>query len=118
MNIGLDLDGTITENYHFFRELSNTWRSGKVYIITYRNSVNPVINILTSNMIRYDDIILAKSLNDKARIIKELNIKVYFDDQDECLYNIPEDVTVFKIRNEGNFSNQKWLYSRDTGRLV
>jgi hypothetical protein len=37
---------------------------------------------------------------------------------DECLINMPEDVTVFKIRNGGNFDNGKWLYSNITGRQL
>ncbi len=40
---------------------------------------------------------------------------MYIDDQDECLMDIPPEVTVFKIRNDGNFEESKWLYSSRTG---
>jgi hypothetical protein len=64
-----------------------------------------------------DRVILADKL-DKSSIIKEYGIKYYIDDMDECLINMPEDVTVFKIRNGGNFDNGKWLYSNITGRQL
>ena len=40
---------------------------------------------------------------------------MYIDDQDECLMDIPPAVTVFKIRNDGNFEESQWLYSSRTG---
>ena len=67
--------------------------------------------------IHYDKVILVNSL-DKSDTIRKYKIKFYIDDQDECLMNIPNDVTVFKIRNGGNFNNKKWLYSTDTGELI
>ena len=70
--------------------------------------------------IRYDELILVDSFAAKASVIKDRNIKVYFDDQDEILLHVPEGVTIFKIRNGGNydFDEKKWLYSRATGRRI
>jgi hypothetical protein len=44
-------------------------------------------------------------------LCRELNIDVYFDDQDECVVGVDEKTAVFKIRNGGNFDfgEQKWL---------
>ena len=56
----------------------------------------------------------------KAVEIERLGIGVYFDDQDEMLQHVAEGVTVFKIRNGGNFDleTSKWLFSDQTGRLL
>lgn len=44
----------------------------------------------------------------------------FFDDMDEVLLHVPQDVTVFKVRNEGNFcfETRKWLYSTIAGRQL
>jgi hypothetical protein len=53
----------------------------------------------------------ARSLDDKGRLCRELDIDVYFDDQDECVVGVDERTTVFKVRNGGNFDFElrKWL---------
>ncbi len=117
MNLGLDLDGTITENPHLFSILSHSWPAN-VYIITYRNDLAKTKAELNEFGIFFNEVILVKSLSEKAKHIQELNISVYFDDQDEVLNTIPESVTVLKLRNGGNYSNGLWLYSNQTGRLV
>lgn len=70
--------------------------------------------------IRSHEIILVNRFAAKADVIKEKEIRVYFDDQDEMLLHIPADVTVLKIRNGGNydFTARKWLFSETTGRMI
>jgi hypothetical protein len=65
-------------------------------------------------------VIIVDSFGAKAGVIAEKGIDIYFDDQDEMTGEIPETVTVFKIRNGGNFDfeTRKWLYSGRTGRQV
>ena len=55
----------------------------------------------------------------KAEYILKKGITVYFDDTDEYFLNLPESVTVFKIREPWNFDfeNHKWLYNGKTGKL-
>jgi uncharacterized HAD superfamily protein len=115
-HLGIDIDGTITENPDFFRILSNSW-PGEVTILTFRNNVEETIEFLRELSIYYDELHFCKSM-DKSGDIKSLGIDVYIDDQDECIYKIPDQVTVLKIRNGGNFKSGKWLYSEDTGKLV
>ncbi len=116
--LGLDLDGTITDAPLFFCFLAAFW-PGKVYIITYRSVESAAVTAESLN-IRYDEIFSAATLSDKARLITLHGVKFFFDDMDECLCNIPDDVTVFKIRNDGNFDfeEEKWLYSPKTGKLL
>lgn len=116
--LGLDLDGTITESKLFFNVLTNSW-PGKIIIVTYRANLDSAIKDLESMYIKYDQVVLAKTM-DKSKIIKEHKIDVYIDDQDEMIYDIPPETTVMKIRNGGNFDfdSKKWLYSSKTGKLI
>lgn len=118
-SIGLDLDGTIDESLNFFQWLSQSWR-GMVYIITYRSNRSKAEEDLYKYGIRYDQLILVSSFKQKAAIIQREGIEIYFDDQDEMTADIPENVTVFKIRNGGNFDfvDRTWLYSDQTGRSI
>lgn len=118
-SIGLDLDGCIDEALHFFAPLSHTW-PGDVYVITYRSDYDKARQYVDSFGIRYTDLILVNRFEDKAVVIKEKGIQIYFDDQDEMLMHIPENVTVLKVRNGGNYDSdsKQWLYSAVTGRLI
>ncbi len=64
----------------------------------------------------YDELHFARSLTDKARLCRELEI----DDQDECIVPVDERTTVFKIRNGGNFdfAQRKWLSTAKLTRLL
>ena len=114
--LGFDLDGCIDEAPAFFRPLSEIWPA-PVYVITYRRDPDRAREYVDRFGIRYDEIILVQRFEDKAVVIREKNIGVYFDDQDEMLMHIPENVTVLKIRNGGNFEfkTKQWLYSGATG---
>jgi hypothetical protein len=117
--IALDLDGTIDEAPEFFRLLSESW-PGKVYVITYRSDQAKAERDVANFGIRCDEVILVSRFEEKADVVAERGISVYFDDQDEMLMHIPEGVTVLKIRNGGNydFEARKWLYSDVTGRMI
>jgi len=114
--LGLDIDGTISESCVFFATLSKWWPN-KVIIVTYRKDRDKTIRDLEKFDISYDELILVDKM-DKAQTILDCNIGVYFDDQDECTLNIPDSVTVFKIRNGGNFVDNRWLYSDQTGKKI
>ena len=115
--LGLDMDGTIDESVEFFSMLSRIW-PGKVIIITGRNDRVETINDLREFEIYYDELILVPYLDAKAMVIIDKGVDVYVDDQDECLMDIPDSVTVLKIRNGGNFDKKKWLYSHATGEQI
>jgi uncharacterized HAD superfamily protein len=117
--LGLDLDGTITDNPEFFKLLASVW-GGPVYVITYRADYDSCVMDLEHFGIEVDRIILVNEFSEKAKWIKKLNITVFFDDMDEVTTHIPEGVTVFKPRNDGNFcfDTKRWLYSEHTGRKV
>jgi hypothetical protein len=105
--IALDLDGTIDEAPAFFRVLSECW-PGKLYVITYRNDRMKAEQDVAKYGIRCDEVVVASSFQQKAAEIASRNISVYVDDQDEILLHIPENVTVLKIRNGGNYDFVGW----------
>ncbi|MFN9787560.1 MAG: hypothetical protein ACK57N_13405 [Planctomycetia bacterium] len=115
MRIGLDLDGLLDEQPTFFSFLTAALRSGNhfVAVLTFRNPAGRADTEaqLRALGIQYDELHFARSLSDKGRLCRELNIDVYFDDQDECVVGVDEKTAVFKIRNGGNFDfgEQKWL---------
>jgi uncharacterized HAD superfamily protein len=117
--LGIDLDGTITDAPDFFRSMTAKW-DGKIYIITYRDDKEVAENDVRKHGVRFDEVILVNSFKQKADVIREKNIKFFFDDMDEVITHIPEDVMVFKVRNGGNFCQDsgKWLYSDKTGKMI
>jgi len=117
--IGLDLDGCIDEAPAFFGPLSQIW-PGKVFVITFRRDYQKAEDYVNRFGIRYDELILVDRFEAKAEVIVEKQIGIYFDDMDEMLMHVPETVTVFKIRNDGNFDfpAKQWLFSKITGRQI
>lgn len=115
--LGIDLDGTIDEAPEFYKILSKVW-PGIVVIITCRSDKEKAHRDAKSFGVHYDRLETVRLLEDKAALIREIGVNVYIDDQDECLSNIPADVTVLKMRNPGNFDSGYWLYSDRTGTKI
>jgi hypothetical protein len=124
MRVGLDLDGLLDERPDFFAFLSTTLRAGGhfVAVLTYRDPATQerTEGQLAGWCIQYDELHFARSLADKGRLCRELSIDVYFDDQDECLADVGEETTVFKVRNGGNFDfvARTWLSTAKLTRLL
>jgi hypothetical protein len=124
MRIGLDLDGLLDEYPEFFRFLTGALRAAGHYvgILTYRDPESRARTeaSLAGWAIVYDEIHFATSLDDKGRPCRELEIDIYFDDQDECLVGVDEETMVFKVRNGGNFDfkQRKWLSTARLTRLL
>lgn len=117
--LDLDLDGVIDENAAFFSTLAKCW-PGDVFIVTFRDDRDKAVADLERLGVKYTDLILVNSFAEKADVIARLAIDVYIDDQDEIIRTIPENVTVLKMRNGGNYdaAERKWLYGEMTDRLV
>lgn len=124
MRIGLDLDGLLDEQPAFFGFLTSALRSAGhfVAVLTYRDPTGRADTEadLRRLGIACDELHFARSLGDKGRLCRELAIDVYFDDQDECIIDVGEGTTVFKIRNGGNFDfdERKWLSTDRLTRLL
>jgi hypothetical protein len=118
-NLGLDLDGTISESPEYFKMLTSIW-PGKIFIITYRRNFDEARNCVESFGITYDELILVDKMDGKAAVIAEKGVDVYYDDQPEMLHNVPENVQVFLVRNGGNFDfeDRLWIMSDRTAKLI
>lgn len=118
-SIGLDIDGVVDECSLFCRTLTAVW-PGKVYVVSYRSDMEKAVKFLERFNIRYDEIILVSSFDQKAVVIQERGISTFFDDQPEMLKNVSPMCQVMLVRNEGNFDfeDKKWMLSKETGKLV
>jgi hypothetical protein len=118
-SLGIDLDGCVDECPIFFSILTKSWH-GKVFVITYRDDRVKAEQVLKHHGVRWDELILVNSFEEKAKVIAEKAILVYFDDQPEMLKDIPASVNVMLVRNEGNydFDAKKWMFSLKTGKII
>jgi hypothetical protein len=116
--LGIDLDGCIDES-SFFQILSHVW-PGDVIVITFRSDRDKAVAHLQKHGIRYTDVVLVSSFDQKAEVIAERGISYYIDDQPEMLKNVAPNVAVMLFRNEGNFDfgDRRWMFSEKTGKSV
>jgi len=122
LNIGIDLDDCITYKPKFFHLFTQAMKNcAQIHIITNRErtsgSEQNTKDQLQELGIHYDYL---KITGEKSKYILDNNITIYFDDTDEYFLDLPETVTVFKIRESWNFDfdEHKWVYSNRTGRNI
>lgn len=123
MKIAIDLDNTITasrESIRFFAVLTNLLiPEHKIVIITNRepNTEQDIAEELDCLGIEYSQIVITDR---KADFIRQNNVSIYFEDSDEYFLELPETVTVFKIRESGNFdfAEKKWIANKTTTKMI
>ena len=122
LKIALDLDNTITHRPDFFAAFTHSIsRRAEIHVITDRDtsaeSERETREELKKLGIYFDRLVIT---GQKSRYIKEAGITIYFEDTDEYFLDLPESVTVFKIREPGNFDfdQHKWIYGDRTGRRI
>jgi len=109
------LDRTISEHPEFFAVLSSALRAAGhwVVVLTYRDPARAHATKAQLAMwgIAFDELVIAPSLEAKGELCGTLGVDLFFDDQDECIVAVPENVLVCKVRNGGNFdfARQRWL---------
>ena len=123
MKIAIDLDNTITADKNsalFFRIITHLLiPENDIIIISNRDesdwdNTEQELDVLE---IRYNKLVLTAN---KAGYVLKNGINILFEDTDEYFLEIPESVTVFKIREEGNFSfsAKKWIGSKKTVKMI
>jgi uncharacterized HAD superfamily protein len=124
MKVALDIDGTISEHPDFFAVLSSALRASghQIVVLTYRDPARneETKRQLASWGIVFDELVITTSLESKGELCEELEVDLFFDDQDECITKVPERVLVCKVRNGGNFdfSRQLWLSTAKLTKLI
>lgn len=123
MKIGIDIDNTITASRHtveFFRILTRLLISEHNIIIlsnrdeTDQENTEEELDVLG---IRYNKLVLT---DDKASYVLKNNVQYLFENSDEYFLTLPTEITVFKIREEGNFNftSHKWVSSYRNTELI
>ena len=123
MKIGIDLDNTITaskQSIEFFEILTHLLIAEyEIYILTNREpgTEQDIANELDYLGIEYSEIVITA---DKAEYIRQNNITILFENQDEYFLELGEETTVFKLRNDRNFSfsENKWLGNNKTTKMI
>lgn len=117
--IGIDIDGCVDEAPIFFQVLSKGWQ-GRVVVVSFRSDREKAEAALARYHIRYDELVLVDTFEDKAELIKELGILVFFDDQPEALKSVASSTNVMLVRNAGNFDfeDKRWKFTAETGKIV
>ena len=104
MNIGFDIDDTITRCPEFFSVISKALVGAghHVYIITFRTNTDEVAELMHDEGIAFTEIITcgAEIPPDgfskwKANIIHQRSIKIYFEDYCDVVNEVDESTVVF-----------------------
>ena len=111
MNIGIDIDGTISSAPEFFSCLTRAFRQAghRVYIITYREpmTVQATRNELALWGVEYDEIHLCGNMEEigqwKAKIAAMLDLDVMFDDMPQSLCCLAPKVKRFWLCDPGKY---------------
>lgn len=123
MKTAIDLDHTITadrNSIEFFMAITNLLiAEHTIVIITNRapGSEQEIADELDCFGIEYNEIVITAN---KAAYIRDNNITIYFENQDEYFLELGEETTVFKIRESANFNfaEKKWYASRKNSILI
>lgn len=123
MKIAIDLDNTITADQNsveFFRIITHLLiAEHRIYIITNREpgTEQEIAEELDCLGIEYSEIVITAQ---KADYITANNITIFMENEDQYFVDLPESVTVFKIREAGNFSfaEKKFLGSSRTVKMI
>jgi len=103
MNVGIDIDHTISEVPEIFALLSRALREAghRVYVVSYRAPADLEKSRAEVDEygISYDDIFHPQDHEDipefKARMARELELDVFFDDMPEAFTEMPPGVKRF-----------------------
>lgn len=102
MNIGLDIDDTITRHPEFFAFLSQSLRAAghRVIIITFRDDPRSTADDLAAMGIVYDELITVTAelcqthgVDEwKAAMCRQHGVEVFFEDDPDVLRHVDESV--------------------------
>jgi hypothetical protein len=103
MNVGIDIDATITETPEIFALLSHALREAghRVYVVSFRDQdgLDESRAEVDKYGISYDDIFHPQDHEDipqfKARMARELELDIFFDDMPEAFTQMPPKVKRF-----------------------
>ena len=122
MKIAIDLDNTINasrDSIEFFEILTHLLiPEHRIYIVTNREpgTEQEIADELDYLGIEYSEIVITDK---KADYIREQGISIFFENEDEYFQELKlEETLVFKIREDGNWENGRWLGNKKTVKMI
>ena len=125
MNIGIDLDHTITDFPEFFAFLSGVLRDGghRVYVVSFRDpaDLDKSKAEVASYGISCDEVYHPRDGEDipvfKARMARELELDAFFDDMPEAFAEMPPSVKRFWLCDPEVYDLKRMIETLGTGML-
>jgi len=124
MNVGIDIDATITEIPWLFSIISKGLRKAghRVFIVSYRSidDLRCTKSDLRNFDIDYDELCLSdddgESIGEfKSRIAREKKLDVFFDDLPEALIDMPEYTKTIWICDRSFYDLELYMRLNDGG---
>jgi uncharacterized HAD superfamily protein len=125
INISIDIDGTLNSSdtsISFFQIMTHLLHPDPCTQITILTAREPgtesqIIEELLKMNILYDKIAI---VDNKQEYIKNNNISVVFENEDESFKNLGKDILVLKVREEGNynFTTYKWYGDQNIVEMI
>ena len=115
INISIDIDGTINStdtSISFFQIMTHLLHPDPDVNITILTGREPgteaeIRNELAQMNILYDQIVIT---DNKQKYIKDNNISVVFENEDESIKNLGKKILVLKVREEGNYNFKTYMW--------
>lgn len=125
MNVGIDIDATITETPEFFALLTRALREAghRVYVVSYRDKadIDKSRAEVDEHGITYDDLFHPEDGEDipgfKARMARELELDVFFDDMPEAFIEMPPGVKRFWLCDPEVYNLKRMIDALGPGML-
>ena len=121
INISIDIDGTINStdtSISFFQIMTHLLHPDPDVNITILTGREPgteteIAEELAQMNILYDQIVIT---DNKQKYIKDNNISVVFENEDESIKSLGKEILVLKVKEPGNFNYEtgRWYASKDT----
>ena len=122
MKLAIDLDNTITasrDSIEFFEILTHLLiAEHRIYILTNREpgTEQEIAYELDYLGIEYSEIVITSQ---KAQYIRDNKITIFFENEDIYFKELKlGECLIFKIREEGNWENGRWLGDKTTVKLI
>ena len=123
INISIDIDGTLNSSdtsISFFQIMTQLlFPEANITILTGREpgtEAEIAVELQKMNIL-YDEIAI---VDNKQKYIRDHNISVVFENEDERFKNLGKDILVLKVREEGNynFKTFRWYGDKNTMELI
>ena len=123
IKVSIDIDGTINSSdtaISFFKIMTHLLcPEANIIILTSREpgTEGQIAEELSGMGIVYDQIVIT---DNKQQYIKDNNISVVFENEDERIKNLGKEILVLKVREDGNYNFQtyRWYASKDTTEMI